>query len=84
MPHTIRQIPGWQKKHITLPDAFKNFDVNNFFVALEVENEEVAARTNHFVIKSTGSFDVHFRNFSGTDMDINTAIWFSYIVVVRH
>ena len=74
-------IPRLAKKHITLPDAFKNYDVNNFFVAVEVESEEIAAHTVHFVQKSTGAFSVYFRNQSGTDMDINTAIWFSYIVV---
>ena len=76
--------PRLATKHIALPEAFKKLDVNNYFVAVETEKEDIAALTVHFVEKFTGAFNVYFRNNDGTDWGVNSAVWFNYIVVIGH
>lgn len=78
------ETPRLAKKHITLPEEFKQKDTNNFFVAVEIESENDAAQAVHFVHKNTGAFNVYFRRNSGADWDTNVAVWFSYIVVIGH
>lgn len=75
--------PRLALKNIILPDAFRQHDNNNYFVSVAMESEADAAYAVCFVEKHTGAFDVYFRRNDGADWNINTAVWFSYIVVIH-
>lgn len=75
--------PRLALKNIILPDAFRQHDNNNYFVSVAMESEADAAYAVCFVEKHTGAFNVYFRRNDGTDWGINTAVWFSYTVVIN-
>lgn len=75
--------PRLALKNIVLPDAFGQYDDNNYFVSVEMESEPDAALAVHFIEKHTGVFNVYFRRNDGADWHVNTAVWFSYIVVIN-
>jgi len=47
-----------------------------------MESETDAAYAVSFTEKHTGAFNVYFRRSDGAEWGVNTAIWFSYIVVI--
>lgn len=75
--------PRLALKTVVLPEAFGRYDSNNYFVSVTMESETDAAYAVSFTEKHTGAFNVYFRRSDGSEWGVNTAIWFSYIVVIN-
>ena len=75
--------PRLALKTVVLPEAFGRHDSNNYFVSVTMESETDAAYAVSFTEKHTGAFNVYFRRNDGSDWSENTAVWFSYTVVIN-
>ena len=75
--------PRLALKTVVLPEASGRHDSNNYFVSVTMESETDAAYAVSFTEKHTGAFNVYFRRNDGSDWSENTAVWFSYTVVIN-
>lgn len=75
--------PHLLQKALGLPDAFKKYDVNNFYVSVTPEYPDGSHVEKPFIQKDTGYFSVNFKSDDGI-FNENSAVWFDYIVVINH